>query len=538
VEAGMHNFTMNFCCNQRRSNRRKISNMSSSTRDLIIGVKQTSKDGPITVSTTGAKVISETLASSTFITKNKWEQGKVRIYYVSDAKLLVDGYSNVQRIAFVGYSPLTKQDKIFEEQHLKEQFDLDGLNDQQIDVQNRARDAAAAGLKTLFDDDRELTVEVLVDDFDGSVQQAAEGAYLASHQFYLDEKKEKDLKKTNLSPLDTSASADAWNKGKIISQCQNFARWLEELPANYCTPIKFCEYASQRLQGTNVTVEIHDENWAKERDMNSYLSVSSGSDEPPRVFEAKYINNPNKKQDEIDLILVGKGVTFDSGGISIKPGPDMKLMKSDMGGSATVVATLLAIAQLQLPLNVIAITMMVENMINGKATRPGDVVTASNGKTIEIDNTDAEGRLALADGLVYASKYNPEYLIDMATLTGAIGVALGSPCAGLFSSTNTAWKRFEKAGYETNEFFWRMPLFRAVYKKQLKALSADLNNIGGAAGGSCTAAAFLGEFVDHTTVKHWVHLDIAKVVIPTPSECGTGRPTRAIIRFAENLSSK
>jgi len=521
------------------------------TRDLIIGVKSTTTGEEnnttttVTLSTTGQKILASNFVQTSFIQKNKWEQSKTRVLYANSlpeqSSLFSSSnnsgeYSDVARIVFVGYSVQAKAAQLFEEKHLKEQFDLSAIDDQLIDNQNRARDAAAAALKVLFDDDRELTTDVLVDDFDGYAQYAAEGVYLTNYQFYLDENKEKELKKTNLSLLNVGDDADiqkAWNKGKIISLSQNFAKWLEELPPNYCTPSLFCELANKRLEGTKVQVEIHDEKWAKEHNMNSFLSVSSGSDEPPRVLELKFLNNSSKT--DIDLALVGKGVTFDSGGISLKPGPDMKLMKCDMGGAATVVAAVLGIAQLDLPINVVAVTMMVENMINGKATRPGDVVTASNGKTIEIDNTDAEGRLALADGLVYASKLKPEYMIDMATLTGAIGIALGSPAAGCFTTSNHAWKLLESAGYETNDFLWRMPLFRAAYKKQLKALSADLNNIGGSAGGSCTAAAFLGEFVDHDAVKNWVHLDIAKVVLPKSDECGTGRPTRAILRFAEKL---
>jgi len=520
--------------------------------DLIIGVKSNKVNDnttTVTLSTTGQSVFSSKFLSSAFLQKNKWDNGKVRIWYNSqDASLFNEQYNqlsnDLQRVAFVAYESTVEASKLLEVVHLKEQFDLSGIeaNEASIDTQNRVRDAATAALKALFDDDRELAKEVAVDDFDGHAQYAAEGAYLSNYQFYLDEAKQQKLKQTELSLLLSGNSdlASAWTKGKIISTSQNFAKWLEELPANYCTPTLFCELAQKRLGGsTKVQVEIHDEKWAKELNMNSYLSVSSGSDEPPRVLELKFLNNPNKTNGEIDLAFVGKGVTFDSGGISLKPGPDMKLMKADMGGAATVVASVLAIAELNLPLNVVAVNMMVENMINGRATRPGDVLTASNGKTIEIDNTDAEGRLALADGLVYVSKqYKPDYLIDMATLTGAIGVAIGATAAGCFTNSNSTWKLLEASGYETNEFLWRMPLFRTPYKKQLKALSADLNNIGGSAGGSCTAAVFLAEFVDHSLVKNWVHLDIAKVVIPKSDECGTGRPTRAVVRFAEKLANR
>jgi aminopeptidase len=473
---------------------------------------------------------------SSFLSNHKWEPNKVRILYNNNAK-----ESGVQRIAFVNYSASSKDSDVTEYVHYQQQFELDDQQQQQeqIDKQNRARDAAFAAIQALYNDDRDSTLQVLVDDFDGCPQQAAEGVYLASHQFALDEKKRQELKVAQLSLLNESAGTDLWNRGKILAESQNWAKLLQELPANYCTPSLFCDLVTKEFQNTKVQVQVHDKEWAQEHEMNSFLSVSSGSDEPPKVLELRFINNPNKKEDEYDIAFVGKGVTFDSGGLSVKGASGMKLMKADQGGACTTVAVLKAIAELDVKLNVLVVNMMTENMINGKATRPGDVVTASNGKTIEVDNTDAEGRLALADGLVYASKLKPTYLIDIATLTGAIGIALSDACTGLFTNSNKAWKLFEEAGYTENDPMWRMPLFRTAYKKQLKALSADLNNIGGRPGGAATAATFLAEFVDFENVPHWVHLDIAEVVIPeVKGECGTGRPVRSIVRFGELLQKQ
>lgn len=427
------------------------------------------------------------------------------------------------------------------------------------------------------------------------IQQVSEGVHLMNHVFYLNEneKSEKLSSETMVfEPLwfinkSSSSSSIAmceqyWHRGIIFANNQNYARYLQELPANYCTPHLFCQMVQRDLlllledddvhhgnksdhgdNGDNdaeskMKIMIRDREWAQSHEMNSFLSVSNGSDEPPFVLECTYRNkgkNKNKNNGDSsdssdsctsdngggggdwDLVLVGKGVTFDCGGYSIKHRTGMKLMKSDQGGACTVVALFRSIVQLSLPINVAIVCMMTENMINGRATRPGDVVTASNGKTIEVDNTDAEGRLALADGLVYASNvYAPTYLIDMATLTGAIGVALSDAATGCFTSSNHLWHLLERASIESDDLFWRMPLFRSAYKRQLKALSADLNNIGGRDGGACTAATFLAEFVNFERVKHFAHLDIAEVVIPEATgECGTGRSTRTMITFVESL---
>jgi aminopeptidase len=244
-----------------------------------------------------------------------------------------------------------------------------------------------------------------------------------------------------------------------------------------------------------------------------------------------YTGNPSSK--EIDLILIGKGITFDSGGISIKPSPGMKDMKGDMGGAACVISGLLGISQLEIPLNVIGLAFLCENMPGGNAVKPGDVVRAMNKKSIEIDNTDAEGRLILADALCYASEKRPNIIVDCATLTGAVVVALGHAASGVYTSSNELWQKIDIAGQKTNDYMWRMPLFKTHYLKQLKSQVAKLNNIGGREGGSCTAATFLSEFVDFDKVKHWSHIDIAGVSMGKEGQ--TGKPTRALIEFATLL---
>lgn len=212
----------------------------------------------------------------------------------------------------------------------------------------------------------------------------------------------------------------------------------------------------------------------------------------------------------------------------------MKEMKGDMGGAAACASALHAIAQLHMPLNIVCLAYLCENMPSGKAVKPGDVITAMNGKTIEVDNTDAEGRLILADGLCYASDMKPKVLVDVATLTGAIVIALGNTASGVYTSSNRLWNMISQAGINTNDYMWRMPLFKEAYMKQLKSHVAKLNNIGGKEGGSATAATFLSEFVDADKVQSWAHIDIAGVAMVKQHQ--TGRPTRALIELAQLLS--
>jgi aminopeptidase len=271
--------------------------------------------------------------------------------------------------------------------------------------------------------------------------------------------------------------------------------------------------------------------------MGLFLGVTNGSEEPPRFVELHYKGHANP--DSPPVVLVGKGITFDSGGISIKPAASMKAMKADMMGAAVVLNTLIAVAQLKLPINLVALTPMCENLPSGKATKPGDVHTASNGTTVEVDNTDAEGRLILGDALVYGDAMKPHTMIDVATLTGAIGMALGDVYAGAFTKDDKLWKEIKKAGDEVGEPFWRMPLSPA-YATGLKSNVADLVNIAGhgAKGGASIAAAFLSHFVKHT--QRWVHLDIAGVMESSGSSYTvkgmTGKSMRALVEFLTNLS--
>jgi len=319
-----------------------------------------------------------------------------------------------------------------------------------------------------------------------------------------------------------------------------------ELPANIITPTAFCDRVKLAFKGIpNVEVLIRDEAWAEEQGMRTLLSDTHGTAEPAKFLEIHY---RGAAEDAQPLAFVGKGITFDSGGISLKPGLGMKLMRGDMGGAAAVVAAAWAIAQLQLPVNLIVATPLTENLPGPSATKPGDVIYSMNGKSVEVDNTDAEGRLVLSDAIYYiSSHYKPHTLVDVATLTGAIVISLGEAYSGVFSTSDSLWNELHEAGEAEFDRFWRMPLDEE-YGPQIYSSNADLCNTGGRPGGSCTAALFLKAFVDGIEAKdgsdaplRWAHIDIAgsmESTRPSPyCEKGmTGRPVRALIEFVRKLS--
>lgn len=298
-------------------------------------------------------------------------------------------------------------------------------------------------------------------------------------------------------------------------------------------------------------MNVYDEDWAREKGMDVFLSVTQGTVQPAKFVEIIY--NGAVEDESPKLGFVGKGVCFDSGGISIKGGANMKLMRADMGGAAAVVSTVKAIAELKLPINVVAATPLVENLPGGKATKPGDIFKAMNGLTVEVDNTDAEGRLILSDALTYVSReHKPHTLLDVATLTGAILHALGTHYTGTFTESDSLWQELKAAGESERDLFWRMPL-DDQYLHSIDSSNADLCNRGQPAG-SATAAIFLKQFVEgledrskldkgegKPTVR-WAHLDIAGSMESTwgneyQAKSGlTGRPTRALIEFARRFA--
>lgn len=289
-----------------------------------------------------------------------------------------------------------------------------------------------------------------------------------------------------------------------LANAVRYARDMINEPANALTPEIFATDI-KRLEYLGLKVEILDEEQMRGEGFNLALAVAQGSQNRPKVAVLQWLGNPNEK--DIKLGLVGKGVTFDSGGISIKPAANMGEMKQDMAGAAAVVAALKAAALQKLALNVVGVVGLVENMPSGSASRPGDVVRSMSGQTVEIDNTDAEGRLVLADCLTYIQKrFNPQNIADIATLTGAIVIALGHTFAGLFSNNETLAQVIFKAGQESGERVWQMPMDKE-YDDLLRSDIADMKNIGGRAAGSASAACFLQRFVDKN--RRWAHIDIA-----------------------------
>jgi leucyl aminopeptidase len=321
------------------------------------------------------------------------------------------------------------------------------------------------------------------------------------------------------------AAQKALNTGKATGLGVNEARALADLPGNICTPGYLAKQARKlSRENSKLVVSVLDEKKMKELGMGSLLSVSAGSSEPAKLIVMNYKGGKSRQK---PYVLVGKGITFDSGGISIKPGAKMDEMKYDMGGAASVFGTMRAVTAMQLPLNVIGIVAAAENMPSGSATKPGDVVTSMAGKTIEVLNTDAEGRLVLCDALTYAERFKPQAVIDIATLTGACVVALGSHATGLFANDDSLAEQLLLAGTQSHDRAWRMPLWEE-YQKQLDSNFADMANIGSPGGGSITAACFLARF---TEKYPWAHLDIAGSAWDSTPKGATGRPVALLTRY-------
>jgi len=314
-----------------------------------------------------------------------------------------------------------------------------------------------------------------------------------------------------------------------------------ELPSNMLTPKIFADRAKAELEPLGIKVKVYDGDWIKEQKMEAFWSVAKGSAEPPRMVEMIWEGTDANINDKT-FCLVGKGVTFDSGGISIKPSANMGDMRADMGGAAVTISAMKAIAQLKIAGRVVALTPLAENMPSSTASKPGDVVTARNGKTIQIDNTDAEGRLLLCDTLDYASEvHKPDAMIDSATLTGAMVIALGSGTTGVFCKNEELWKLIQKSGSETGDRAWRMPHYQHYFDLISPTHNADLNNTGGREAGSASAAGFLSAFVPESIP--WAHFDIAGVMDTKGSDAKylakgmTGRPTRTLVNIIQKFHS-
>jgi len=399
-----------------------------------------------------------------------------------------------------------------------------------INLQKETLRTAVAGAVRAFKDSKLDSVKV--DPSFNDMETVSEAVKLASYEF----KPKEQAKYPKFEGLD--------GLGAAYGDAQNFARFLMESPANLMTPQIFASAVQEKVASWklgNVEVIVRDEAWIKEKKMGAFLSVSVGSDIPPVLLEV-HVNRPEGDSEAVpEICMVGKGVTFDTGGISIKPSAGMDAMRADMGGAATTVAATLGAAKIDKSGKYfVCLTPLCENMPSGKATKPGDVVTAMNGKTIQVDNTDAEGRMILADTLTYADEtLKAKRIVNAATLTGAMMVALGGGAAGVFTRSDDIYGGLFSAAYETGDRVWQMPMFNLYLNQMKESPTADLNNIGGGGrgGGACTAAAFLSEFVK---CEEWAHVDIAGVMdnkkeVPYLGAGMSGRPTRTFMRYLNDL---
>ena len=321
-------------------------------------------------------------------------------------------------------------------------------------------------------------------------------------------------------------------EGLAIADGMALMKDLANLPANVCTPTYLAEQA-QTLAAAKLHVEVLERKDMEKLGMNTLLSVAKGSHQPPKFIILKYSGG---KSGDKPVVLVGKGITFDTGGISLKPAPEMDEMKFDMSGAASVLGTMKAVVAMKLPLNVVGVVPTTENMPGGGATRPGDVITSMSGQTVEILNTDAEGRLILCDALTYVERFEPDCVVDVATLTGACVIALGHVASGMFANEDKLARELLTAGEQSHDRIWQLPLWED-YQPLLDSNFADMANIGGRAGGTITAACFLARF---TKDYRWAHLDIAGTAWKSGKEKGaTGRPVPLLTQYLINrMNSK
>ena len=374
-----------------------------------------------------------------------------------------------------------------------------------------------------------------------SGQAIAEGTVLGLYKF--DKYKSKDegskgieeLEIVEFDPEKVKALEAGVSEGTLLAEAVNLCRDMANEPANFMTPTRMAEVALEVARQSDLEIEVLDRPDMGRLEMGALLGVAQGSEEAPKLIVLRYKGDPENQSNSLGLL--GKGITFDSGGISIKPSANMGAMKGDMAGGASVIAAIKAIGQLKPKINVTAIVPATENMPGGRAQRPGDIVKTMSGKTMEIDNTDAEGRLVLADTVAYARSLGLGRIVDVATLTGAMSIALGDQCVGAFANDQALADQVINAGKQVGERIWQFPMFDE-YKEQFKSDVADIKNTGGRGAGSITGAQIIGEFVDGAS---WVHLDIAstsrtdKTKGHTPKGA-TGVPVRTLVKLAMNLA--
>ena len=376
-----------------------------------------------------------------------------------------------------------------------------------------------------------------------SGQAIAEGAYLGLYRFGNYQTKNGDsanefenLTVVELDEARAKAIDTGVKLGSTVAQASIIARNMVNEPANHMTPSRMAEAAQKVASEQKLDIEILDNAQMKKMGMGAFMGVAQGTDEPAKLIVLRYDGDPSHPENNLGLI--GKGITFDTGGISLKPPGGMEAMKGDMAGGASVIAAMEIIGQTKPKINVLAVIAATENMPGASAQRPGDVVRAMNGKTIEVINTDAEGRLVLADALCYAREHGITKLVDVATLTGAMVTTLGKACTGVMGNDDTLVRQTIDAGKKTGEKFWELPMFDE-YKDLIKSDVADMKNSGGRQAGSISAALLLAEFVDGAA---WVHLDIAGTSTSDRTtgylvKGATGVPVRTLAQLASDLAA-
>ncbi len=421
-----------------------------------------------------------------------------------------------------------------------------GLGKQQELSQDKVRGAVAETCRLL----RQKGVESIATlaqeagiagiSLEGAAQAITEGALLGVYSFRKHITKEaeygeiKQLLIVSNAESELPALEQGYHKGRVMAEATNLARDMVNEPANYMTPSQMAETARKLAETYGLELNVLEREQMQELGMGALLGVAQGSRQPPKFVVLHYRGGDSS---EIDVALIGKGITFDSGGISIKPSEKMDEMKGDMAGGAAVMAAISAIAQLRPKINVVAIIPATENLLGDSAMKPGDILTTVSGKTIEVISTDAEGRLVLADALGYVRKSGAKFMIDVATLTGACVVALGRVCTGAFGNNQELIDRIIAAGAEAGELIWQMPMYDQ-YKEQNKSDVADIKNVGGRDAGAITAAQFLSEFAGDTP---WVHLDIAGTSMSEKErnylvKGATGVPVRALVNLVLSLA--
>jgi leucyl aminopeptidase len=458
----------------------------------------------------------------------------VAVKYLIENKKLEDNFIDLETIFNLRFSQLQKKNFLSESLTQVRAVNPEGKPDELIICKIKINESFNSdyfrnhlfSLVQSFKNEELKTLHLFIPDYEnfrdhfGTMeyyyQSFAEGVLYSAYDFNIyksNTKKDKYLK-VYLYASNDKKLISAINKAKILMKGVFFTRDLQNEPSNTLTPVSLAKEVREKLKSDKTTISVFNEKELEKRKMNGILAVGKGSANQPRLIIIKYSPTGEKKNKFTTVALVGKGVMFDSGGISIKPAQSMWEMKADMSGAAVVAGLMSAIIESSLNLNIIGIIPAVENMPSATSYKPGDIIKTASGKTVEVDNTDAEGRIILADALDYASKEKPDVIIDLATLTGACVVALGDFVAGLFTKNDELSSKLVASSAITNERIWPMPMWDD-YNRYNKSDLADVKNLGGKWGGSISAAKFLENFVDKKIP--WAHLDIAGPAMPNDS---------------------